>query len=76
MSLKKELKAATPEEIAEALLALSKKKCPGILERESSVFMPTQGRSTAPRTEYIGYHGPWSDFGMSDALALFESDSA
>jgi len=30
MSLKKELKAATPEEIAEALLALSKKKCPGI----------------------------------------------
>lgn len=32
-----------------------------VLERREEHFTPTQGRSTAPRVEYIGYSGPWTE---------------
>lgn len=32
-----------------------------LLNKEELIYTPSQGRSTAPRDEYIGYHGPWVD---------------
>lgn len=31
-----------------------------VLDRDEEHFTPPQGRSTAPRVEYIGYAGPWT----------------
>lgn len=43
-----------------------------ILERNESVDMPNQGRSSKHRTEYIGYHGPWnSDQEDDNILTMF-----
>jgi len=32
-----------------------------VMERGEEHFTPPQGRSTAPRVEYIGFHGPWEE---------------
>lgn len=39
-----------------------------VMDRHEMHYMPTQGRSTQARFEYVGYHGPWLEAGPRDAL--------
>jgi len=43
-----------------------------VMERQQEKFTPPQGRSTAPRVEYIGYHGPWETAGKSEPMDLMD----
>jgi site-specific DNA-adenine methylase len=47
-----------------------------VLQHSEEHFTPSQGRSTAPRTEYVGYYGPGDPKALANpVMAFFGPDS-